>query len=273
VSDGFLVTMGRDRLARVRLDASAVPIDRLRRDAEARRGERRSFLAALRRPEGAPLRVIAEAKQASPSAGTLRTAYDPAALATSYVEAGAAAVSVLTEPERFQGSIDHLDRVRAAVSVPLLLKDFVVHERQLYEARAHGADAALLIVALLAPGQIADYAALCVDLGLDPLIEVHEARELDTALALPGAIGVNNRDLRTLEIRRGHAETLLPRIPADRVRVVESGYRSREDVARAAERGADAVLVGEALLRHDDIRAGFAALFGAPPDGREEDDR
>jgi len=267
MSGDFLSTMGRERLERVQRDAAGVPLDRLRQEAEARRAERRSLLDALRRTEGSRLRVMAETKRASPSAGTLRHDYDPASLAASYVKAGASAVSVLTEPQRFQGSIDHLGLVRARVEVPLLLKDFVVHERQVFEAGARGADAVLLIVALLSAGQLRDYAALCLDLGLDPLIEVHEAREVDRALALPGVIGLNNRDLNSLEIRRGHALSLLPRIPTDRVRIAESGYRSRDDIARLEEAGADAVLIGESLLRHEDVRTGFAELFGAPSGG------
>ncbi|HEU4335073.1 MAG TPA: indole-3-glycerol phosphate synthase TrpC [Candidatus Eisenbacteria bacterium] len=265
MSGDFLAEIGRERLERVRRDASRVPLERLREEAEARRGDRRSLLAAVRRTQGAPIQVIAEAKQASPSAGTIREGYDPAALAAAYLEAGASAISVLTEPERFRGSIEHLAAVRARVEAPLLLKDFVVHERQLYEARARGADAALLIVGLLAPGQLRDYAALCAEIGLEVLVEVHEARELDRALSAPGpaAIGVNNRDLRTLEVRRGHAESILPRVPADRVRIAESGYREREEILGLERIGADAVLIGEALLRHGDVRAGFVHLFGA----------
>jgi indole-3-glycerol phosphate synthase len=263
VSGEFLAEIGRERLEQVRHEASHMPLERLREEAEARRGETRSFLGALRRAEGAPIQVIAEAKQASPSAGTIREGYDPASLAVAYVEAGASAVSVLTEPSRFRGSIQHLAEVRVRVEVPLLLKDFVVHERQLYEARAYGADAALLIVGLLAPGQLRDYAALCAEIGLEALVEIHEARELDTALSVPGAIGVNNRDLRTLEVRRGHAESILPRIPEERVRVAESGYREREEILGLERIGADAILIGEALLRHGDVRAGFVHLFGA----------
>jgi indole-3-glycerol phosphate synthase len=263
VSGDFLAEIGRERLEQVRREASHMPLERLREEAEARRGETRSFLAAVRRAEGAPIQVIAEAKQASPSAGTIREGYDPAALAVAYVEAGASAVSVLTEPARFRGSIQHLAEVRVRVEAPLLLKDFVVHERQLYEGRAYGADAALLIVGLLAPGQLRDYAALCAEIGLEALVEIHEARELDAALSVPGAIGVNNRDLRTLEVRRGHAESILPRIPAERVRIAESGYREREEILALERAGADAVLIGEALLRHGDVRAGFVHLFGA----------
>lgn len=263
----FLATIGRERLERVRADAGRVSLAALRAEAEARRGERRSFLDALRRPAGARLRAIAEVKQASPSAGTIRAAekYDPAGIAASYEEAGASAISVLTEPNRFLGSVDDLARVRDRVNLPLLLKDFVVDERQLYEARARGADAALLIVGLLHARQLADYAALCLDLALDPLIEIHEESELDRALTVPGAIGVNNRDLRTLEVRRGHAEAIIPLIPADRIRIAESGYREREEIARLASFGADAVLIGESLLQHENVKAAFERLFGEEP--------
>ena len=262
MSGDFLAVIGRERLERVREEARRIPLSTLRSEAEARRGEQRSFLDALRRPEGARLRAIAEVKQASPSAGTIRADYDPAGIAERYAEAGAAAISVLTEPNRFRGSIDDLARVRDRVSLPLLLKDFVVDERQLYEARARGADAALLIVGLLDQRQLEDYAALCVGIGLDPLVEIHEESELERALTVPGAIGVNNRDLRTLQVRRGHAEALLERVPPERVRVAESGYRLREEIVRLESLGADAVLIGESLLRQDDVRTGFAALFG-----------
>ena len=266
MSGDFLAVIGRERLEQVRAEAGRVPTAALRAEAEARRGERRSFLDALRRPAGARLRAIAEVKQASPSAGTIREAYDPAGIAETYAAAGASAISVLTEPRRFRGSVGDLARVRERVTLPLLLKDFVVDERQLYEGRARGADAALLIVGLLSDAQLRDYAALCSDLGLDALVEVHEEAELDRALLVPGAIGVNNRDLRTLEVRRGHAESLLPRVPGDRVRIAESGYRTREEMERLETVGADAVLIGEALLRQGDVKAGFEALFG----GREE---
>ncbi|HET9952635.1 MAG TPA: indole-3-glycerol phosphate synthase TrpC [Candidatus Eisenbacteria bacterium] len=262
MSGDFLAVIGRERLEQVRADAGRIPLAALRAEAESRRSERRSFLDALRRPAGARLRAVAEVKRASPSAGTIRESYDPAGIAASYAEAGATAISVLTEPRRFRGSLDDLARVRERVSLPLLLKDFVVDERQLYEGRARGADAALLIVGLLSAGQLRDYAALCGELGLDALIEIHDADELERALLAPGAIGVNNRDLRTLEVRRGHAEALLPRVPTDRVRIAESGYRAREEMERLETIGADAVLIGEALLRHGDVATGFEALFG-----------
>jgi len=270
VSD-FLATMARERLESVLRDGSREPVAALRARAEGRRGEKRSLEAALRREAGSPLRVVAEVKRASPSAGALRAGLDPAALAKEYESCGASAISVLTEPSRFLGSIEDLERVRAAVSIPVLLKDFVVHERQLYEGAARGADAALLIVAMLGPDQLRDYAALTAELGMTPLVEVHEEREIERTLGLSGVIGVNNRDLRSLAIRAGHAERLLARIPADRVRVGESGYRTRPEIDALARAGADAVLIGETLLRAATPREAFDALFG--PETGERDAR
>ncbi|HLQ67693.1 MAG TPA: indole-3-glycerol phosphate synthase TrpC [Candidatus Limnocylindrales bacterium] len=259
----FLSSMVRDRLARVRQDAETGPsAAALRGEAEARRGDRRPFEAALRRDPGAPLRVIAEVKRASPSAGTLQTFYDPAALAEEYARCGAAAISVLTEPSRFLGGIEHLTRVREAVPLPALLKDFVVHERQIFEAGARGADAVLLLVAALENPQLSEFAALIVELSMTPLVEIHEPREIDAAVSVPGVLGVNNRDLRTLAMRPGHAESLLPLLPADRVRVAESGYKDRNAILQLERTGADAVLVGETLLRASTVAAGYAALFG-----------
>lgn len=259
----FLTTIVAERRERVRRDEERGPSrSSLRADAEARRDDHRLFLAGLRREPGDPIRAIAEVKRASPSAGVLQPSYDPAALARAYHEAGASAISVLTEPLRFEGSIDHLAAVRDAVPLPALLKDFVVEERQIYEAGARGADAVLLIVAALDPRQLGDYAALIVELGMAPLVEIHEAKEIDLALTVPGALGVNNRDLKTLAVRPAHAESVLPLLPADRVRVAESGYREREAVRRVEELGADAVLVGEALLRAEHAAEALANLLG-----------
>jgi indole-3-glycerol phosphate synthase len=259
----FLGAMVRERLERVRQDAArGASVASLRADAEARRGERRPFLDALRREARAPIRVIAEVKRASPSAGVLREAYDPAALAREYERCGADAISVLTEPSLFLGSVDDLSRVREAVRLPALLKDFVVHERQIYEAGAVGADAALLIVAALDPRQLRDFAALLLDLSIAPLVEIHEPREVEAALSVAGALGVNNRDLRTLAMRPGRAEEILPLVPADRVRVAESGYRDAAAIGTLERLGADAVLVGETLLRGASVPAAFAELFG-----------
>ena len=254
--------MAHERREHLKREERRVSLSELRDRAEARSGDARGFLAALRRGAGEPLRVIAEVKRASPSAGVLREKYDPGGLAEMFAKAGAAALSVLTEPSRFQGSIEHLVRVREKATVPVLLKDFVVDERQLYAARAAGADAALLIVALLPPAQLRDYAALASEIGLDLLVEIHEERELDRALEIEGGIGVNNRNLRTLEVRRGWAERLLPRIPPDRVRVAESGYRERADLDVLAGGGADAVLIGEFLLRSESPGDALRALIG-----------
>ncbi len=261
----FLTTIARERRERLEREALHVPTVELRRDAEARFGDTRPFIASLRRPSGEPLRVIAEIKRASPSAGLLKRDFDPAGIGREYERVGAAAISVLTEPLRFQGSVEHLRLVRDSVSVPVLLKDFVVHERQLYEARACGADAALLIVSLLSPGQLKDYAALAREIGLELLIELHDRNDVDRALALEGAIGVNNRNLRTLEMRRNHASTILPLVPADRVRIAESGYSAREEMRELERVGADGVLIGETLLKAESIEEAFASLFGTIP--------
>src|SRR2546428_5738918 len=227
----FLSTIGRERRERVLSEERRVSTAELRDRAEMRGADVRPFEKSLRRAAGARLRAIAEVKRSAPSAGVLREEYDPASIAVAYEKAGASAISVLTEPSRFGGSVDHVQRVRDRIRLPVLLKDFVVHERQLYEARAAGADAALLIVGLLDSTQLLDYAALARDLSLEPFLEIHEERELERALAVPGAgIGVNNRDLRSLEIRQGWAERIIPGIPADRLRVGESGYRERAEL-------------------------------------------
>ena len=247
----FLQTIARERLAIVRGDERRISTLELRAQAEALDAREPTFASALRRPQGAPLRIIAEVKRQSPSAGVIRESYDPVSIAVSYQEAGASAISVLTEPGRFLGSIDDLARVRERVAVPVLLKDFVVHERQLYEARVRGADAALLIVPMLSPGQLRDYAAVMKAIHLEPLVEILDDRDLEQALALDAQIiGVNNRDLRTLDMRRGWAEGLIREIPADRVRVGESGYSKREQIEALERAGADAALVGESLLKH-----------------------
>jgi indole-3-glycerol phosphate synthase len=216
----------------------------------------RDFEAALRPPAGERVRLIAEVKRGSPSQGLFRADLDPVAQAVIYAGAGAAAVSVLTDARYFHGSLDDLVNVRAAVSVPVLRKEFIVDEYQLWEARAAGADAVLLIVAALEDAALRDLLHAAKGAGLATLVEVHTAGELDRALRLGApVIGVNNRDLQTLTTSLDPSLRLLPQIPPGPLTVSESGLASGADVARVVAAGAHAVLVGETLLRAGDVAA------------------
>jgi indole-3-glycerol phosphate synthase len=218
-------------------------------------------LAALR-VEG--VSVIAEVKRASPSRGTMASIDDPAALAGDYEAGGARVISVLTERRRFGGSLDDLAAVRRAVQIPLLRKDFVVSSYQLWEARAHGADMALLIVAALEQSALVSLVERAISIGLLPLVEVHTEDELDRALdAGATVIGVNARDLGTLEVDRSIFGMLAPRIPDGVVKIAESGVRGPHDLLAYAASGADAVLVGESLVTEKDPRAAVADLVTA----------
>ena len=232
---------------------------------EARsRGDVRDFEAALRsRVASGQAAVIAEVKKASPSKGLLREPFEPAAIAASYERHGAACLSVLTDRQFFQGSADFLREARAACALPVLRKDFVVDEYQVAEARAMGADGVLLIAACLDDARLAALAECARDLGLAVLVEVHDAGELDRALRLSTPlVGINNRDLRSFEVRLETTLDLLPRIPADRLPVTESGIGSRADVARLRVAGVGAFLVGEAFMRAADPGVALAELFG-----------
>jgi indole-3-glycerol phosphate synthase len=192
----------------------------------------------------------------------LREQYDPVAIARGYEAAGAAAVSVLTEPTFFDGALEHLAAVRAAVALPLLRKDFVVTEYQLHEARAAGADAVLLIVAALEPAALKTLAAHAAALGLDALVEVHDERELEVALEAGARIvGVNNRNLRTLEVDVEASERLIARIPREVIAVSESGLRTRADLDRLRAAGYRAFLIGERFMGADDPGAALAELL------------
>ena len=225
----------------------------------------RSLLAALDRRDR--LNVIAECKRRSPSGGVLRADYDPAAIARQYAAAGAAAVSVLTEPTFFDGSLDHLTAVRAALTgikddVPVLRKDFIVSEYQVLEAKAAGADAVLLIVAALDPEQLVSLAACAAQWGLDALVEVHNAEELSAALdAGARIVGVNNRNLRTLEVDVTASEALIARMPPGVVAVSESGLKTTGDLARLRQLGYRAFLVGERLMTVADPGAALRELL------------
>ena len=207
--------------------------------------------------------VIAEVKRSSPSKGALAAISDPAGLAAKYEEAGAHVVSVLTEQRRFGGTLADLDAVRKAIDLPILRKDFMVDEYQFYEARVHGADVVLLIVAALSKNQLEDYFHLSTELGMRSLIEVHTNDELERALEIsPEIIGVNSRNLKTLEVDARVFAELIPQIPATIVRVAESGISTREEVVFAQECGATAILVGEALVRSESPSVAMNQLLG-----------
>jgi indole-3-glycerol phosphate synthase len=222
-------------------------------------GPPRDFVAALRRRSPA---VIAEIKKASPSRGVLRAAFDPAAIARSYERAGAACLSVLTDREFFQGAPEHLAAARAACALPVLRKDFVVDPYQVLESRALGADCILLIAACLSPEAMARLEDAADALGMAVLVEVHDARELEAALALhTPLIGINNRNLKTFETRLETTLDLLERVPEGRTVVTESGILAPDDVARMRAAGVGAFLVGEAFMRADDPGGELQRLF------------
>ena len=219
------------------------------------------FQAALSDVDG--VNVIAECKRRSPSKGVLREDYDPVAIATAYAAAGAAAISVLTEPTFFDGSLEHLRAVRAAVEIPLLRKDFIVSEYQLLEARAAGADAVLLIVAALRPAELKVLHDHARRLGLDVLVEAHDATELAIAIdAGARIIGVNNRNLRTLQVDVHASEALIGQMPADVIAVSESGLSTGADIVRLKALGYRAFLIGERFMTAAEPGAALASLIG-----------
>ncbi len=247
---------------RVALAQAGTPLEEMRRRALSAPAPL-DFGAALRAPG---ISLIAEVKRASPSRGALNADLDPALLARRYVEGGADALSVLTEPTRFRGSLADLQAVgeglaQAREPRPLLRKDFAVHAYQVYEARAAGAASVLLIVAALDDAALSALSDLALDLGLTPLIEVHDAAEMARAAALrPVVVGINNRDLKTMAVDLATTERLRPRAPAEALVVAESGIRGVEDVRRLAAVGVDAMLVGEALVTAPDPVAQARAL-------------
>ena len=219
----------------------------------------RDFIGALRAKRPA---VIAEIKRASPSKGVLRTNFDPAAIAKSFESAGAACLSVLTDREFFQGAPEHLAAARDACALPALRKDFLIDPYQAFEARALGADCVLLIVACLEDAQMRELEKLAHSLGMAVLVEVHDAGELERAIELDTPlIGINNRNLRTFETRLDTTLDLLPRIPAGRMVITESGILSTADVRRMRDHGVNAFLVGEAFMRADDPGKELKKLF------------
>jgi indole-3-glycerol phosphate synthase len=265
------------------------------RDAMLERGESRDFLAALRRAKSGSSRgneaqtqignrqsaignqmepphvgcygsmaLIAEVKKASPSMGVICKDFDPVRIAKEYEAAGASCLSVLTDEQFFQGSLDYLRQIRAAVKLPLLRKDFIIDERQILEAIEWGADAILLIVAILTDEQLAKFHALAVEAGLAVLVEVHDEEEMDRALKIsPALLGVNNRNLKTFKVDLATTETLASRILKNgSLLVAESGIHTRADVERVQRCGAGAILVGESLVKQGDIGAKVRELIG-----------
>jgi indole-3-glycerol phosphate synthase len=220
----------------------------------------RDALAALRQTD---IGIIAEVKRSSPSKGALAEIADPAALAETYAVSGASIVSVLTEKRSFGGSLEDLVAVRNAITIPVLRKDFMVDEYQFYEARAYGADMVLLIVAALSTHQLRDFAALTQSLGMRALVEVHTEEELGQAMEItPEIVGVNARNLKTLNVDSSVFSALIPLIPEHIVRVAESGMSTRIDVEFAVKNGADAILVGEALVRGGNPAHTMRVLLG-----------
>ncbi|MFJ3956542.1 indole-3-glycerol phosphate synthase TrpC [Arthrobacter sp. NPDC090010] len=247
-----------DIIAGVREDLQARRLPQNAIEAAAREAvPARDAWLALGGGESDPaLRVIAEIKRSSPSKGQLAGIGDPAALAEQYAAGGASVISVLTERRRFGGSLDDLDAVRARVDVPLLRKEFTVDEYQIWEARAHGADLILLIAAALDDAQLADFSALAHELGMNVLLETHTRDEIDRAAAVGARIiGVNVRNLKTLDVDRSVFGALAESIPDGAIAVAESGVRDLDDVSHYASQGAQALLVGEALVRTQDPQA------------------
>jgi indole-3-glycerol phosphate synthase len=247
------------RIVEVRADRE--PIAALAARAERRQPRAGTFRAALTR-SGRP-NIIAECKRRSPSKGVLRAEYDPVAIATGYAAAGAAALSVLTEPTFFDGALDHLPAVRAAVDIPVLRKDFIISEYQLFEARAAGADAVLLIVAALAPAELRHLAGRARALGLDAVVEVHDAGELSVALdAGADIVGVNNRNLRTLAVDMQVSTELVHGMPPSVVAVSESGLKSPEELTRLSAAGYRAFLIGERFMIEADPGVALREFIG-----------
>jgi indole-3-glycerol phosphate synthase len=254
-----ILTTKAEEVIAAQVDRPLETLERDARDADPPRG----FAAAIRdRIAAGRAAVIAEIKRASPSKGVLRPQFEPAAIAASYARAGATCLSVLTDRPFFQGAPEFLVEARAACAMPALRKEFIIDEYQVVESRALGADAILLIVAALDDERLAALEACAVDLGMDVLVEVHDAAELDRALKLATPlIGINNRNLRTFGVSLHTTIELLPRVPVDRIVVTESGILAQRDVAQMRRHGVNAFLVGEAFMRAPDPGAALEALF------------
>jgi indole-3-glycerol phosphate synthase len=255
----ILDSIVRDKRADLAEAKQRVPVDELRQRPlfhQARRALERALAGEGRA-------IVAEVKKASPSKGIIRADFDPVAIAVGYADNGARAISVLTEERYFQGHLDYLARIRESVAIPLLRKDFIVDAYQLYEARAYGADAVLLIVSILADDKLSELMWLAEELNLSALIEVHDAGELDRALKAGARIvGINNRDLRSFRTTLETTEQLAPRVPAGTLVIAESGIDTVGDIERLERGGVHAFLIGETLMRAADPGAKLAQLLG-----------
>jgi indole-3-glycerol phosphate synthase len=240
------------------------------RDRAAAAPPPRDFLGAL--SQGPPIRLIAEVKKASPSAGLIRADFDPAAIAQTYEQHGATCISVLTDGPFFQGSLEHLAQVRAAVDLPVLRKDFVIDRYQVWQARAAGADAVLLIAECLDDYTLRELHEAILELGMTPLVEIYQPENLRRVLDVGAElIGVNNRDLRTFHVDLGHCMRLRKTVPAGRIVVAESGIRSRQDAEQLEAAGLHAMLVGEILMAKPDIGKAVDQLLGTKVNNRPAD--
>ncbi len=245
----------------VKNQCQTVPLTRLQ-ERIGQQDKPRGFAAALRQQSKAGTAIIAEVKKGSPSKGIIRADFDPCDIARRYQAGGAACLSVLTDQRFFMGSLAYLEAISQIVSLPLLRKDFVIDPYQIYEARAAGADAVLLIAAALSQDVLRDLISVASDLALDVLLEVHNENELERALQLPvELIGINNRDLNTFHTDLAVTERLLPMIPEDRLVVAESGLRCRADIRRLQQAGAGAFLIGESLMREADLEQKLQELL------------
>jgi indole-3-glycerol phosphate synthase len=255
-----IVEVKREHVAHIRAETSESRLRERLAEAPPARGFARALAGAA--AEGR-LALIAEIKRASPSKGLIRADFDPVGLAGAYADGGATCLSILTDEPFFQGRPEYLVAARQAVPLPVLRKDFIIDPYQVIETRAMGADCLLLIMACLGDGQAGELASAARETGLDVLVEVHDAQELERALAIPAdLVGINNRNLKTLQVDLRTTEELAPRVPPERLVVAESGLGRHEDLLRMRAVGARAFLVGESLMRQPDVRQATRDLLG-----------